>query len=318
MSRNSPVEAGGRERGADAVLVAHRPALPGRGIEEEDVSDETDSKAAYNAGRAPLPGDHVAILKVAKLGSPILRKRASEIEAHDLKKGRFRAFFEDMMETMVEYHGTGLAAPQVSTGLRIVLYEVHGEKRGKDVLEVPPTLLVNPSFEVLDATEEEDFEACLSVPFLAAKVPRPKKIRVSALDTSGKPVSVRRGGLPRARRPPRERPPRRRRVPRPRARPGVDPVHGGFLSSCRAARPLTTEEKRQLMLLKFRPVCICNTIRGPRVKEAIDRGARTVEDVARGDGLHDGRVRGRALPPRHRGDARGGSGEGCRCPRRAS
>ncbi len=93
------------------------------------------------------------------------------------------------METMVEYHGTGLAAPQVSTGLRVVLYEVHGEKRGKDVLEVPPTLLVNPTFEVLDDTEEEDFEACLSVPFLAAKVPRPKKIRVSALDTSGKTVS---------------------------------------------------------------------------------------------------------------------------------
>lgn len=131
----------------------------------------------------------MAILKVAKLGSPILRKRASEIEAHDLKKGRFRAFFEDMMETMVEYHGTGLAAPQVSTGLRVVLYEVHGEKRGKEVLEVAPTLLVNPTYEVLDRTEDEDFEACLSVPFLAAKVPRPKSIRVTALDTSGKPVT---------------------------------------------------------------------------------------------------------------------------------
>lgn len=131
----------------------------------------------------------MAILKVAKLGSPILRKRASEIETHDLKKGRFRTFFEDMMETMIEYHGTGLAAPQVSTGLRVLLYEVHGEKRGKDVLEVPATLLVNPSFEVLDATEEEAFEACLSVPFLAAKVPRPKKIRVNAFDASGKQVS---------------------------------------------------------------------------------------------------------------------------------
>lgn len=131
----------------------------------------------------------VAILKVAKLGSPVLRRRAVEIETHDLKKGRFKPFFEDMMETMIEYHGTGLAAPQVSTGVRVVLYEVHGEKRGKDVLEVPPTILVNPSFEVLDPTEEEDLEACLSVPFLAAKVPRPKKIRVSALDTSGKPVT---------------------------------------------------------------------------------------------------------------------------------
>ena len=131
----------------------------------------------------------MAVLKVAKLGSPVLRRRASEIESHDLKKGRFRPFFEDMMETMIEYRGTGLAAPQVSTGVRVVLYEVHGEKRGKDVLEVPPTILVNPSFEVLDPSEEEDVEACLSVPFLAAKVPRPKKVRVSALDASGKAVT---------------------------------------------------------------------------------------------------------------------------------
>jgi peptide deformylase len=131
----------------------------------------------------------VAILKVAKLGSPVLRRRAAEIETHDLKKGRLKPFFEDMMETMIEYHGTGLAAPQVSTGLRVVLYEVHGERRGEDVLEVPPTLLVNPTFEVLDPAEVEDFEACLSVPFLAAKVPRPTKIKVTALDTSGKPVS---------------------------------------------------------------------------------------------------------------------------------
>ena len=131
----------------------------------------------------------MAVLKVAKLGSPVLRRRASEIETQDLRKGRLKPLFEDMMETMLEYHGTGLAAPQVSTGLRVVLYEVHGEKRGRDVLEVPATILVNPTLEVLDAAEEEDFEACLSVPFLAAKVPRPKKIRVTALDTAGKSVT---------------------------------------------------------------------------------------------------------------------------------
>src|SRR6185295_3218725 len=129
----------------------------------------------------------MAVLKVAKLGSPVLRKRASEIETHDLKKGRLKPFFEDLLETMVEYNGTGLAAPQVNTPLRVVLYEVVPGRRAKD-LEVPPTILVNPSFEALDGTEVEDFEACLSVPFLAAKVPRPKKIKVKALDSSGKPV----------------------------------------------------------------------------------------------------------------------------------
>lgn len=130
----------------------------------------------------------MAILKVAKLGSPVLRERSSEIETHDLKKGRLKGFFEDLMETMVEYGGTGLAAPQVNTPLRVVLYEVHPDDRRKSSIEVPPTILVNPSFELLDPTEIEDFEACLSVPFLAAKVPRPRKIRVRALDSSGKPV----------------------------------------------------------------------------------------------------------------------------------
>ena len=87
----------------------------------------------------------MAILRVAKLGSPVLRARASEIETIDLKKGRLRGFFEDLMETMVEYNGTGLAAPQVNTSLRVVLYEVQPEGRGK--IEIPPTILVNPTFE---------------------------------------------------------------------------------------------------------------------------------------------------------------------------
>ncbi len=129
----------------------------------------------------------MAVLKVAKLGSPVLRTRASDVETQDLKKGRLRDFFEDLMETMIEYNGTGLAAPQVNTPVRVLLYEVHGERRAKTA-SVPPTILVNPSFEVLDPTEVEDFEACLSIPFLAAKVPRPKQIRVRALDSSGKPV----------------------------------------------------------------------------------------------------------------------------------
>ena len=129
----------------------------------------------------------MAVLRVVRLGAPVLRTRASEIETHDLKKGRLKPFFDDLMETMAEYNGTGLAAPQVSQPLRVVLYEIQPESRGKGI-EIPPTILVNPTFEILDPTETEDFEACLSVPFLAAKVPRSRKIRVKALDRTGKPL----------------------------------------------------------------------------------------------------------------------------------
>ena len=129
----------------------------------------------------------MAVLRVVRLGAPVLRTRASEIETHDLKKGRLKPFFDDLMETMAEYNGTGLAAPQVSQPLRVVLYEIQPESRGKGI-QIPPTILVNPTFEILDPTETEDFEACLSVPFLAAKVPRPRKIRVKALDRTGEPL----------------------------------------------------------------------------------------------------------------------------------
>jgi bacterioferritin-associated ferredoxin len=64
-----------------------------------------------------------------------------------------------------------------------------------------------------------------------------------------------------------------------------------------STRSLTTEEKRQLMLLKFRPVCICNTIRYPRVKDAIDRGARTVEAVALATGCTTGECAGERCRP---------------------
>ena len=128
----------------------------------------------------------MAILKVARLGAAVLRGRAAEIETHDLKRGRFKAFFQDLRETMEEYDGTGLAAPQVYTPIRAVLYQVVSEKKGGTSVE--PTILVNPTFEVLDPVETEDWEGCLSVPFLAAKVPRPKKIRVHALGVHGKPL----------------------------------------------------------------------------------------------------------------------------------
>ncbi len=130
----------------------------------------------------------MAILKVMKLGAEVLRRPATEIEPKDLKRGRFRGLFDDLRETMIEYSGTGLAAPQVAAPVRAVLYMVEPVGRRATALEIPPTILVNPSFEVLDPKEVEDWEGCLSVPFLSARVPRPRKVRVHALSETGKPV----------------------------------------------------------------------------------------------------------------------------------
>ena len=88
----------------------------------------------------------MSVLRVARLGAPVLRARASEIESHDLKRGRLKSFFEDLLETMLEYNGTGLAAPQVQQPLRVLLYQIHSDSREKG-LEVPPTILANPTFD---------------------------------------------------------------------------------------------------------------------------------------------------------------------------
>ena len=136
----------------------------------------------------PFREARLAILKVMKFGAEVLRRPASEIEAKDLKRGRFKGLFDDLRETMVEYAGTGLAAPQVAAPVRALLYMVEPSGKRGTGPEVPPTILVNPSFEILDPKEVEDWEGCLSVPFLAARVPRPSKIRVKALSEAGKPV----------------------------------------------------------------------------------------------------------------------------------
>ena len=90
---------------------------------------------------------------------------------------------DDMMETMVEYYGVGLAAPQVHESLAIAVIESHGT-RG----DIPMTVLVNPEVTVLDEETIEDWEGCLSIPDFRGRVPRWRKLRVDALDRNGNKI----------------------------------------------------------------------------------------------------------------------------------
>jgi peptide deformylase len=135
------------------------------------------------------------ILKVAKLGVEQLRMRSREVDAKAVSRGDYEAFLTDLEHTMREYDGTGIAAPQVFTPLRILLYEVNPETRKRREKDVPLTALFNASYEPVDTEREEDSEGCLSVPFLwGGVVPRSKTVRVSALDRSGKPVTFEASG----------------------------------------------------------------------------------------------------------------------------
>jgi peptide deformylase len=135
------------------------------------------------------------ILKVAKLGVKLLRTRSEEVDTTAIARGDYEPFLADLEDTMREYDGTGIAAPQVFTPLRVFLYEVHPETRKRKEADVPLTALFNAAYEGVGEALEQDSEGCLSVPFLLGRVvPRFETIRVRAVDRSGAPVAFEASG----------------------------------------------------------------------------------------------------------------------------
>jgi peptide deformylase len=127
----------------------------------------------------------MSILKVSRLGHPVLRMEAQRVSPQLLATPAVQKLIDDMMETMVEYYGVGLAAPQVHESLAIAVIESHGP-RG----DIPMTVLVNPDVTVLDEEMIEDWEGCLSIPDFRGRVPRWSKLRVDALDRKGQRIQV--------------------------------------------------------------------------------------------------------------------------------
>ena len=127
----------------------------------------------------------MAILKVARLGHPVLRRVTARLSPQQLESSGIQKFIDDMVETMKEYDGVGLAADQVHESKQIAVLEVADNPRYPEKPKVPLTVLVNPEISPLTEETEDDWEGCLSVPDLRGKVPRYKSIRVQALDRTG-------------------------------------------------------------------------------------------------------------------------------------
>jgi peptide deformylase len=127
----------------------------------------------------------MSILKVTRLGHPVLRQVTQNVSPRELESPALQKLIDDMIETMKEYDGVGLAADQVHESKQIAVLEVADNPRYPQKPHVPLTVLINPKITPLSEEMEEDWEGCLSVPDLRGRVPRYKSIRVQAWDRRG-------------------------------------------------------------------------------------------------------------------------------------
>ncbi|MFZ0887368.1 MAG: peptide deformylase [Candidatus Binataceae bacterium] len=121
------------------------------------------------------------ILKVARLGHPVVRAVARPVPVEKIAAPEFQKLLDDMLETMHEYSGVGLAAPQVHIPLQVAVLECEHNPRYPEAPPVPLSFIINPVVEVLEPETIEDWEGCLSIADLRGLVPRFKKVRVRAL-----------------------------------------------------------------------------------------------------------------------------------------
>ena len=124
----------------------------------------------------------MSILKVAHMGHPVLRNKARTLDKSELKNPAVQQFIDNMIDTMYEYSGVGLAAPQVHEGLRVFVAMLDADGRG----EGDAVTFINPEITVVGDQTVEGWEGCLSIPQIRGRVPRAQHIKVTALDRQGK------------------------------------------------------------------------------------------------------------------------------------
>jgi peptide deformylase len=140
----------------------------------------------------------MAIRKIAQMGEPVLRQPTRELASDEITTAEIQALIDDMIQTMRDADGAGIAAPQVYESLRLCVMELGDNPRYPTVPRLPLTVLVNPVVEPLVpnpvSPADEDsvtmYEGCLSVPGIRGSVRRPRRVRVRALDRHGRPFEM--------------------------------------------------------------------------------------------------------------------------------
>ena len=128
----------------------------------------------------------MAIRKVLRMGHPVLRTPAEPVDPSWLSSDECRRLLDDMVDTLHDYGGIGLAAPQIGESIRLAIIELPGgPTRYGEIEAVPLTVFANPVIEILEGPSAGYWEGCLSVPGLRGFVERPQHVRVTALDQHG-------------------------------------------------------------------------------------------------------------------------------------
>ena len=128
----------------------------------------------------------MAIREILRMGNPILLKEAEKVKKFDIPE--IHELIKDMIETMKDAEGAGLAAPQVGESIQLVIFGVDKNERYPEAEEVPFTVLINPVITPLTQDKEDDWEGCLSVPGMRGVVPRYKEINYKGFDQYGNEI----------------------------------------------------------------------------------------------------------------------------------
>ena len=132
----------------------------------------------------------MSILKVARLGHPVIRREAAALTTQEIQARETQDLIDNMIETMHEYDGVGLAAPQVHICKQIAVIEVNENPRYPGMPKIPLTILINPKLSSRSKKIVENWEGCLSVPDLRGMVPRNASLVCEALDRNGQPIRL--------------------------------------------------------------------------------------------------------------------------------
>lgn len=130
----------------------------------------------------------MAIRKIAQIGHPVLRERAREVTREELASAAMQQFIDDLVDTMRDADGAGLAAIQIYEPIRIAAVEVRNNPRYPYKPQIPLTILVNPILTPVSDERFDNYEGCLSVPNLRGMVSRAVHVRVQAWDRAGREI----------------------------------------------------------------------------------------------------------------------------------